>query len=258
MRLDSIARIAGMLALCALSSDAETAGAARQQATTLDRTGIRLSGLMDRAIQNEAGEFAGVIRELILDPSQGFVRLVVVELRDSPDRPIGVPWSYIAVREDSSVVWRATAEQLRGAPSYVSGAEGLTAAPSAARDQSMVTYAPSQETVDHFDPARVATYRGVVIGTMTAAFQGELEDVVAVVEAADARKIRARLGPEFYLTQIGLGLTPGESVVLQGFSTEGEDPPLVVVSEVIVREKKYVLRNVDGTPLWSRANVPKD
>jgi len=48
----------------------------------------------------------------------------------------------------------------------------------------------------------------------------------------------------------------GQPVVLRGFSADGDDPPLVVVSEVTVRDKKSVLRNVDGTPLWSRADVP--
>jgi hypothetical protein len=46
--------------------------------------------------------------------------------------------------------------------------------------------------------------------------------------------------PEIYLTQIGLGWTPGQSVVIQGFSLEGDDPPLVVVSEVTVQAKKFV------------------
>lgn len=257
MRLESIGRIFGTLALAALaSSDAEAAWAAREQATTLSQTGIVATGLIDRAIQNEAGEFAGVIRELILDPSQGSVRLVVVELLESPDRPIGVPWPYLAIRQDGSIIWRATAEQLRRAPTYTSGEAVYASAPSVAEDQSMVTYAPTQDTVDRFDPSHVATYRGVVVGTVTASFQGELEDVVAIVEVADSQKIRARLGPQFYLTQIGLGLTPSQSVVLQGFSLEGDDPPLVLVSEVMVQDKKFVLRNVDGTPLWSRANVP--
>jgi hypothetical protein len=254
---ESIARMLGTMTLCALSSSGvETASAARERATTLGQTGVVATGLMDRAIQDEAGEFAGVIRELVLDPSQGSVRLVVVELQESPHRPIGVPWSYLAVRGDGSVMWRATAEQIRRAPTYVSGEGAPDSAPPAAEDQSMVTYAPTQDTVDRFDPSQVSTYRGVVVGTMTASFQGELEEVVAIVEVADTRKIRARLGPQFYLTQIGLGLTPGESVVLQGFALDADDSPLVVVSEVTVEDKKFVLRNVDGTPLWSRVNVP--
>jgi hypothetical protein len=249
MNLQGIARILTALALGALSSTDARSAPSGQQATGAVRAGVVATELINRPIEDSRAAFAGVVREIVLDPSRGSVRLVVVELGATPDRPIAVPWTYLDIRQDGSIGWRATAEQIRRAPAYVSDTASATDEP----EEPNVAYAPSEDPVDRFDPSRVATYRGVVAGTTTGFFQGEL---VAIVVIADAQKIRARLGPEIYLTQIGLGLTPGQSVVIQGFSLAGDDPPLVVVSELTVQDKKFVLRNMDGTPLWSRANVP--
>jgi hypothetical protein len=89
---------------------------------------------------------------------------------------------------------------------------------------------------------------------MTASFQQDMEDVVAVVDLGNSQTIRARLGPEIYLTQIGLGLAPGQKVVLEGFALEGDDQPLVVVSKITVQDRTFVLRNLEGTPLWTRTS----
>jgi hypothetical protein len=219
--------------------------AARAQAPeTLSAT-----ALMDRAIEDEDGDYPGWVREILLD-SGGSVRLVVVELSGAARRTIAVPWSYLGVQRDGSLVWRATDEELRRAPSFPSSETVRTGS-----DEGMVSYAPTSDDVNRFDPAKATTFRGVVVGTMTASFQQDLEDVLALVDLGNGRTIRARLGPEIYLTQIGLGLAPGQSVVLEGFALEGDDQPLVVVSKITVQDRTFVLRNLDGTPLWTRGTT---
>lgn len=56
------------------------------------------------------------------------------------------------------------------------------------------TYAPTNAGTVRFDPARVATYRGVVLGTMTAPLQGGVDAVVAIIDLG-SEEIRAHLGP---------------------------------------------------------------
>ncbi|HEY7816932.1 MAG TPA: hypothetical protein VIG29_01835, partial [Vicinamibacteria bacterium] len=109
-----------------------------------------------------------------------------------------------------------------------------------------------EDDVDRFDPAKATTFRGVVVGTVSGSFQEDVEEVLALVNLSNGQTIRARLGPEFYLTQIGLGLAPGQTVVLEGFALEGDDQPLVVVSKIMVQDRTFVLRNLEGTPLWTR------
>jgi hypothetical protein len=209
---------------------------------------VKATALVDRAIEDEDGDFPGWIREIVLD-SGGSVDLVVVELTAPSRRTIAVPWSYLSIRRDGPVLWRATDEELRRAKTYPSGEFATTLE----SEGGMVAYAPTEDHVDHFDPAKATTYRGVVVGTMTRSFRGDPEEVLAVIELGDGQTIRARLGPELYLTQIGMGLAPGQSVVLEGFALEGDDDqPLVVVSEIRVQDRNYVLRNLDGTPLWTR------
>ncbi len=216
--------------------------------TTGQVANVKATALVDRAIEDEDGDFPGWIREIVLDPG-GSVDLVVVELTAPSRRTIAVPWSYLSIRRDGPVFWRATDEELRRAKTYPSS--DIEAAPGS--DEGMVAYAPTEDDVDRFDPAKATTYRGVVVGTMTGAFRGDAEDVLAVIELGEGQTIRARLGPELYLTQIGMGLGPGQSVVLEGFTLEGDDDqPLVVVSEITVQDRSYVLRNLDGTPLWTR------
>ena len=208
--------------------------------------------LIDTAIRNESGAFEGVIRDLALDAALGSVILVVVELPEPSRRTIAVPWSYLAIHESGEIVWRATREQLGAAPAYGEGARASPEAPPPQASDEPSTYAPTEEIIERFDPARVAAYRGVVSGTMTASFQGGAEDVVAIVDLEDGRTVHARLGPEVYLTQIGLGIAPGQAVLFSGFALDLGGRPTVVVSEITVLDRRYVLRNLDGTPLWKR------
>ena len=170
------------------------------------------------------------------------LRLTLAHLRHGPADP--------TMRSAPGDVWRATDEELRRAPSFPSSETVRTGS-----DEGMVSYAPTSDDVNRFDPAKATTFRGVVVGTMTASFQQDLEDVLALVDLGNGRTIRARLGPEIYLTQIGLGLAPGQSVVLEGFALEGDDQPLVVVSKITVQDRTFVLRNLDGTPLWTRGTT---
>jgi hypothetical protein len=208
--------------------------------------------LIDTAIRNDSGAFEGVVRDLVLDAALGSVLRVVVELPEPSRRTIAVPWSYLAIHESGEIVWRATRDQLAAAPTHGDGESASSEAPPPTAPDEPVTYAPTEEIVERFDPARVAAYRGVVLGTMTASFQGGAEDVVAIVDLEDGRTVHARLGPEVYLTQIGLGIAPGQAVLLAGFALDLGGRPTVVVSEITVLDRRYVLRNLDGTPLWKR------
>jgi sporulation protein YlmC with PRC-barrel domain len=210
---------------------------------------VNATALVDRAIEDDDGDFPGWIREVVLDPTSGTVRFLVVELGAPARRTIAVPWSYLSIRQDGTISWRASNEEIRRARPYASSERGTTTEP----DGGMVSYAPTEDNVNRFDPAKTTTYRGVVVGTMSGSFGDETEEVMAVVDLGQGRTIRARLGPELYLTQIGLSLSPGQSVVLQGFSLESdEDQPIVVLSELTIQGKSYRLRNLDGTPFWTR------
>jgi hypothetical protein len=230
-----------MLVLALAAPTSALAGAGQQELETLSAT-----TLLDRAIEDPDGDYPGWIRDIVLD-SQGAVRLLVVELSGPSRRSIAVPWSYLAIRRDGTLSWRATDEELRRAPTYSTGGSPMTGS-----DEGMVSYAPTEDDVDRFDPAKATTFRGVVVGTVSGSFQEDVEEVLALVNLSNGQTIRARLGPEFYLTQIGLGLAPGQTVVLEGFALEGEDQPLVVVSKIMVQDRTFVLRNLEGTPLWTR------
>jgi hypothetical protein len=230
-----------MLVLALGAPPVALAGAGQQELETLSAT-----TLLDQAIEDPDGDFPGWVRDLVLD-AQGAVRLLVVELSGPSRRSIGVPWSYITIRRDGTLSWRATDEELRRAPTYSTRGSAVTGS-----DEGLVSYAPTDDDVERFDPAKATTFRGVVTGTMSGSFQQDVEEVVAVVDLGSGQTIHARLGPELYLTQIGLGLAPGQTVVLEGFALEGEDQPLVVVSKIMVQDRTFVLRNLEGTPLWTR------
>jgi hypothetical protein len=214
---------------------------------------LRATALIGAPIQDESGELEAVIRDIVLDAALGSVRLVVVELSEPTRRTVAVPWSYLVIRGDGEISWRATEEQILTAPSVRDGESAIPEAPPpTASDEPRLTFTPTEEIVERFDPARVETYRGFVAGTITAPFQEGAEDVVAIIELPDGRTIHARLGPELYLTQIGLSIVPGQAVLLEGFALDVGDRPIVVVSASTVLDKRYVLRNLDGTPLWRR------
>lgn len=208
---------------------------------------IVTSEALVRPLRTESGMVAGDIHALVLDPDLGSVRMVVIDLAGPPRRAVAIPWSSLAVRRDGSFWLTITEDELLRAPSYP-----FRSTSSSDRVYTVVsepTYAPSDAGTVTFNPGRVISYRGRVVGTMTAPLQGGVDVVVAVIDVG-AEEIHADLGAQFYLEQIGCDIEPGESVVIEGFLSEDDGRTLVVVSRISVQDRTFVLRNSDGSPRW--------
>ena len=203
--------------------------------------------LLREPIRTESGDMAGEIQRLILDPERGSIRLVVVDLAGPELRTVAVPWSFLSVRTDGSVWLRASEEELFSSPSLSEIADGSRpeALVNAVTRSGQITYAPENRAVP-FDPSRVASYRGVVVGTLTAPLEGGVDVVVAVVDIGE-REIEAHLGSRAYLERIGCDLEPGDPVAFEGSPRDEEGTTIVAVSRITVQGRSFRLRDSDGS-----------
>jgi hypothetical protein len=108
------------------------------------------------------------------------------------------------------------------------------------------TYAPADEDLVRYDPSRVQTYRGVVVGTVTAPFEGEQDGMVAVVESGNL-DLQAHLGRRAHLDRIGCDIDAGDSVVIEGTPVVEDDVVVVGVFRLTVDGTTCHLRNSDGS-----------
>jgi hypothetical protein len=204
------------------------------------------------SLRTASGVVAGEVHSILLDPDLGSVRLVVIDLAGPSPRTVAIPWSSLAVRRDGTFWLAIPEDELLRAPAYpLVAARVTTDGVVIPRERvhtviSGTTYSPSDAGVARFDASRVVSYRGTVVGTMTAPLQGGLDVVEGVIDAG-AEEIHADLGAQFYLEQIGCDIEPGQSVVVEG-SRSDED--VLVVSKITLRDRTFVLRNSDGSPRW--------
>jgi hypothetical protein len=108
------------------------------------------------------------------------------------------------------------------------------------------TYAPADEDVVRYDPSRIQTFRGLVVGTITAPFEGEQDGMVAVIESGSL-DIQAHLGPRTHLDRIGCDVDAGDSVVIEGTPVVEDDVVVVGVFRMTVDGTTCHLRNSNGT-----------
>ena len=103
-------------------------------------------------------------------------------------------------------------------------------------------------------PSRAATAPRVVDGTISEIIYlpGTTADS-AMVEArvvASGRATLVRLAPVGLLKQSQLVLREGDTVSVTGFDVSGMDGDLVVAIEIRKGEKRVVLRDPRGRPVW--------
>ncbi|MGH9319327.1 MAG: PRC-barrel domain-containing protein [Vicinamibacteria bacterium] len=213
---------------------------------------LTVEELLRRPVRSESGDVAGEIEELIIDRG-GSVRLVVVELLEPERKTVAIPWSYLAVREDGSIWLSASESDLLRAPAFPAQVSNVAPRPettsAASASAIQATFNPSPTPVARFQPSSIKSYRGLVVGTMTAPLEGTINEVVAIIDIGD-EEVEAHLGPQPFLEKIGLEIEPGVNVVFEGSPSEVEETTVVVVSRITVRDRTSLLRERDGTPRW--------
>lgn len=112
----------------------------------------------------------------------------------------------------------------------------------------------AQQSPRNASPSYAATVPRVVEGKISEIIYlpGATADS-AMVEArvvADARMTLVRLAPVGLLKQSQLVLREGDTVSVTGFDVSGMDGDLVVAVEVRKGDKRVVLRDPKGLPVW--------
>ncbi len=83
------------------------------------------------------------------------------------------------------------------------------------------------------------------------------QGLMATVRTRQQERLRAQIGPSWFVQQSDLTLKPGDLVTLNGSMVPINGRPVMVVSEIQSGGRRIRLRAQDGTPVWAGRPAPK-
>jgi len=103
----------------------------------------------------------------------------------------------------------------------------------------------------NFNVATVKTITGEITAIDYINHGGRSQGVHLTVKTENGT-IEAHLGPDWALDNNNVKVNKGDAVTLTGSMVPYNDTEAMAVSEVVIGDNKYSLRDSDGFPNWSR------
>ncbi|MGD0113842.1 MAG: hypothetical protein ABSD48_18450 [Armatimonadota bacterium] len=103
-----------------------------------------------------------------------------------------------------------------------------------------------------YDRGRVRTVDGWVERVDVGAPMSDMgEGLMATIRTTQQQRVRAHVGPSWFVEQANLSLKPGDMVKLEGSLVPVNGKLALMVSDFTSGKRHVRLRNEDGTPVWS-------
>lgn len=106
-----------------------------------------------------------------------------------------------------------------------------------------------------FDPARVETVDGRVMGADETPSEQQLDRNVRVKVNSAAGPVVVHLGPGWYLDEKGLRYEPEQTVVVKGSKVKHRGEEVIIATEVQQGELLVPLRDPEGHPVWKTKQI---
>ncbi|NOZ57778.1 MAG: hypothetical protein GXO73_13435 [Calditrichaeota bacterium] len=102
-----------------------------------------------------------------------------------------------------------------------------------------------------FEIKRRTTLGGTIVRVIKVKpLAGRFETVAVVLRTPEGDEVEVRLGPQFYLDNLGLRLTPGATLHVAVQVVEYKGKEYWIARQVGLNGKKWVFREADGAPMW--------
>lgn len=95
---------------------------------------------------------------------------------------------------------------------------------------------------NNWDSSKLITADGEVVAGMPLRFKTKIQ--------SQERLYDLHIGPYWYLSRMGVTLSPGERIKVKGYPLVIGNRSSLLVSEITVKGKTYRLRDENGRPLW--------
>lgn len=101
------------------------------------------------------------------------------------------------------------------------------------------------------DPATLETWEGTALEVN----QHSGHHGVFVLMQTGQDTVEVHLGPDWYLEDQGIDITPGSSLSVTGFRTQFNNQSRVMAAEIQYGDQVVQLRDADGSPVWMGQGV---
>lgn len=102
-----------------------------------------------------------------------------------------------------------------------------------------------------FDPETVEELKGRVLEvTADSDKPDQRRGMILILETENQEIIPVHLGPEWFIRHQRISFGDNAKITVTGSRVHHRDNPVLVVSEILVGDKKLVFRDEDGHPRW--------
>jgi len=100
-----------------------------------------------------------------------------------------------------------------------------------------------------YDPATVTTVSGTITGISRVA-RGQGHEGVHLTLATPAGDVQVHLGPDFWVDEQAVQLSPGDAVTVKGSNVTWDGKPALIAATVTRGGAVLALRDDAGRPAW--------
>lgn len=241
-----------------VATPGSTSPAASSQASHISRPtiqGVLLStdSLLGSNVRNPEGKEIGQMKQLMVDPSTGRVMYAIVAMGGflgMGEKAVVVPWNAVLVtRQGNALALSLPQYVLQQATQAAAAPELVSTAPESRGSGGWGTDSPYGRL---YDPAREQTISGQVQRVETAApAQDMAPGTQIMLQTDDGNTVRVLVGPEWYVSRQDVEMQENSRVQVLGSMADLNGQSVFVAREVQLGGQRLVLRDAQGTPMWS-------
>lgn len=193
------------------------------------------------------------MKQLMVDPSTGRVMYAIVAMGGflgMGEKAVVVPWNAVLVtRQGNALALSLPQYVLQQATQAAAAPELVSTAPESRGSGGWGTDSPYGRL---YDPAREQTISGQVQRVETAApAQDMAPGTQIMLQTDDGNTVRVLVGPEWYVSRQDVEMQENSRVQVLGSMADLNGQSVFVAREVQLGGQRLVLRDAQGTPMWS-------
>jgi sporulation protein YlmC with PRC-barrel domain len=243
----------GPVATPSSASPAAPAQAPQSPPSTVQGVLLATDSLLGTNVRNPEGKEIGQMKQLMIDPRTGRVMYAIVAMGGflgMGEKTVVVPWNAVAVTREGSALVLSLPQQVLQQTAQVTASPELSYTSSELRGSG--GWGVDGPYGRLYNPAQEQTISGQLLRVETAAPAPDMAPgMQMMVQTDDGKTTRVLVGPEWYLLRQDVEIQENSRIQVLGAVAELNSQPVFVAREVQIGGQTLVLRDAQGTPMWS-------